>query len=241
MDVQRELQAHAQTRIIEIIAGDFAHAVEPVEHGVAVDTEPLRRFLGAAVRGEEGIEGADQIGVVLPVVGEQCAERLGVEITQFRQLLRRRRSGGRRPDRRTSSGDPHPAFAARAAAPGAPRRASAGCRPIPRARCRPRPRRRHRRRTAPGAANSSRSVTASRAPDPHSAAGSTNSAPLLRMRQSTRPPRVVPVRAIAVSSPPSGHRSPPARTGPLPAASIRATTATCDASRSWPKPLRLLQ
>src|SRR5688500_12997236 len=55
VNVQCELQTHAQSRIIEVITGDITDAVEPVEHGVAMNTEALRCFLGAPVRREKRI------------------------------------------------------------------------------------------------------------------------------------------------------------------------------------------
>src|SRR5918997_6129116 len=80
MNVQRELQTHAQTCIIEVITGDITDGVEPVEYGVAMDAEAFRGFLRAPVRREKRVQGADQIGIVLSIVGEQFAERLRVEV-----------------------------------------------------------------------------------------------------------------------------------------------------------------
>ena len=47
--------------------------------------EALRGFLRAAVRSEEGIERTHEARVVLPVVGQEAAQRLLVEIAQLRE------------------------------------------------------------------------------------------------------------------------------------------------------------
>ena len=87
MDMQRQLQSQTQTGIVEVVAGDVANASEPVEHGVAMHAEPLRRFFGTPVGREKRVECADQLGIVLPIVGNQFAERLRVEVVQLRQAL----------------------------------------------------------------------------------------------------------------------------------------------------------
>ena len=83
--MQRELQTHAQTRIIEVITGDIADAVKSIQYRVAMDTEALGCFLRAPVRREKRVQGTDQIGVVLSVIGKQFAQRLRVKVVQFRQ------------------------------------------------------------------------------------------------------------------------------------------------------------
>src|SRR5829696_2137073 len=85
VNVQRQLQSQAQSGIVEVIAGDVANPIESVEHGVAMHAEPLRRFLRTSVCREERVQGADQIGIVLPIIGKQFAKRLRVEVAQLRQ------------------------------------------------------------------------------------------------------------------------------------------------------------
>src|SRR5215218_4803459 len=70
MDVQRQLQSQAQTGVVEVVTSDIANPIEPVEHGVAMHAEPLCCFLWTPIRREKCVECADQIGVVLPVVGK---------------------------------------------------------------------------------------------------------------------------------------------------------------------------
>ena len=89
VDAEREVEAKADVGVVEVEAGDVAHAVEAVEDGVAVDPEQGRRFLGAAAGVEEGLEGADQVGAVLAVVGDQGGEGLVVEGAQLRQSFGR--------------------------------------------------------------------------------------------------------------------------------------------------------
>jgi hypothetical protein len=79
VDVQRQLEAEAGLGVVEVVAGQLADAVEAVEDGVAVDVEALGRLLGGAAGGEEGAQGADQLGVVVAVVGEEGTEGFLVE------------------------------------------------------------------------------------------------------------------------------------------------------------------
>ena len=55
MDIEGEVQTHPHAGVVEIVAGDFANPVEPVEDGVSVDAQAFRGFLGAAVGGKEGV------------------------------------------------------------------------------------------------------------------------------------------------------------------------------------------
>ena len=73
MDVQCQVEPHAHPSVVQIVASDFPDTIESIKDGVAMHPKPLRRFFGAAVGGEEGIERADKAGIVLPVIDEQFA------------------------------------------------------------------------------------------------------------------------------------------------------------------------
>ena len=87
MDAEGDLEAEADVGVVQVQAGDLADPVEAVEDGVAVDGQDGGRLLGGAVGLEERLQGPDQVGAMLLVVGEQRGERLVVELADLRQAL----------------------------------------------------------------------------------------------------------------------------------------------------------
>ena len=191
MNVQRQLQSHAQTGIVEVIAGDLANPIESIEDGVAMDSQPLRCFFRAPIGGKKRIQRRHQIGIVLSVVGEeQLAKRSAGRDRQFGNVL-----GGKnqsvdaeiakerqvtRPLQPATEQQRLPCFGVRTPDALDPfsNRASPDREGSVVLLSSNRPRK------------SSRSASASRLSSYVSSAGSTNSAALLRTRHSTRPPRV---------------------------------------------------
>src|SRR5262245_53242809 len=68
VDGECQVQPEADVGGVEIQAGDLLHALEAVEHGVAVDIEQTCGFLWSAIRVEERLERIDQITAVAAIV-----------------------------------------------------------------------------------------------------------------------------------------------------------------------------
>ena len=85
-----EAEALAAVGRAHVEAAQLAHAVEPVANGVAVGEELLGGVRHVAVGGEERLEGADQLGLVLAVVVHQRRDGLLVEALQLGGVLAHR-------------------------------------------------------------------------------------------------------------------------------------------------------
>src|SRR5689334_24289557 len=88
--LQAEAEALAAVGRGDVEAAQLLHALEPVADRVAVRVELLGGLRDVAVGLEERLERAYELGVVLPVVGDQGRDRLVVEALQLAGVLAHR-------------------------------------------------------------------------------------------------------------------------------------------------------
>ena len=81
------MEGQAHIGLVEVLAGQFLDAIQPVEQGVTVDEEGFGRLADIGMVVEVSGNGLDQVAAVLFVVTGQWANHPPAKVLQGRRIV----------------------------------------------------------------------------------------------------------------------------------------------------------